>query len=35
VFGKTRLGFEAKFKRFQALMDEHVDYERLREMAGL
>jgi len=35
VFGKTRLGFEAKFSRFRALMDEHVDFERIREMAGL
>lgn len=35
VFGKTRLGHPEKFKRFQALMDEHVDYERLRKAVGL
>lgn len=29
VFGKTRLGEKAKLKQFQALMDEHCDYEKL------
>ena len=29
VYGKTRLGLPAKLSRFQALMEEHVDFKRL------
>lgn len=35
AFGKTRLGHAEKFGRFRALMEEHVDYARLREAMGL
>jgi BioD-like phosphotransacetylase family protein len=35
VFGKTRLGEKAKLKHFQALMDEHCDFERLYTAIGI
>jgi BioD-like phosphotransacetylase family protein len=35
VFGKTRLGQSAKLANFEALMEQHVDYERLLEMMEL
>jgi BioD-like phosphotransacetylase family protein len=31
VFGKTRLGQPAKLRKFQGLMDEHVDFARLSQ----
>ncbi|MDY7080636.1 MAG: phosphotransacetylase family protein [Chloroflexota bacterium] len=35
VFGKTRLGQSAKLEQFEALLDEHFDFERLYEGLGL
>ena len=35
IYGKTRLGQTAKLDQFKALLDEHVDYNRLSEMMGL
>ncbi|MEA3340066.1 MAG: phosphotransacetylase family protein [Chloroflexota bacterium] len=35
VFGKTRLGESAKLKQFEALMEEHFDFERLYREMGL
>jgi len=35
VFGKTRLGQSAKLEQFEALMEEHFDFERLYEGMGL
>jgi len=35
VFGKTRLGQHEKLERFEALMEEHVDFERLYRGLGL
>ncbi|MBN2148338.1 MAG: phosphotransacetylase family protein [Anaerolineales bacterium] len=35
VFGKTRLGQTAKLRQFQALLDQHCDYERLYRTIGL
>jgi len=35
VFGKTRLGQKAKLEEFEALLEEHFDYERLYEALGL
>lgn len=35
VFGKTRLGQETKLEQFEALLDEHFDFERLYEGMGL
>ena len=35
VFGKTRLGQAAKLERFEALLAEHFDFERLYEGLGL
>lgn len=32
VYGKTRLGLPAKLSRFQALMEEHVDFKRLYQV---
>ncbi len=34
-FGKTRLGQTAKLKQFHALMDEHLDKDRLYQSIGL
>jgi len=34
-FGKTRLGQTAKLKQFQALMDQHLDKDRLYQSLGL
>jgi uncharacterized protein len=31
IYGKTRLGQASKLKQFQALMDEHFNYARLKE----
>lgn len=35
VFGKTRLGQAEKLNRFQALLAEHLDYDRLIDTLGL
>jgi BioD-like phosphotransacetylase family protein len=35
VFGKTRLGETAKLKQYQKLLEEHLNYPRLKEMMGL
>ncbi len=35
VFGKTRLGQPEKLERFERLMGEHFDYQRLYEQLGL
>jgi len=35
VFGKTRLGQAAKLEQFEALLDEHFDFDRLYEGLGL
>jgi uncharacterized protein len=35
IFGKTRLGQTAKLEQFQALLNEHVDMERLYECFNL
>jgi len=35
VFGKTRLGQRAKLEQFEALLDEHFDFERLDDALGL
>lgn len=35
VFGKTRLGQSVKLKQFQALLDQHCDYERLYKASCL
>jgi BioD-like phosphotransacetylase family protein len=35
VFGKTRLGQSEKLATFEALMEQHVDYNRLFEVTGL
>lgn len=35
IYGKTRLGHPAKLERFRALMDEHVDYDKIYESIGL
>lgn len=35
VFGKTRLGQSAKLEQFEALMEEHFDFERLYAEIGL
>jgi BioD-like phosphotransacetylase family protein len=35
VFGKTRLGQNAKLKRFESLFSEHFDFERLYELLEL
>lgn len=35
IYGKTRLGQTAKLDQFKALLDEHVDYNRLSETMGL
>jgi hypothetical protein len=35
VFGKTRLGQASKLEQFEALMDEHFDFERLYQGLGL
>lgn len=35
VFGKTRLGQESKLERFESLLAEHFEYERLYEHLGL
>jgi BioD-like phosphotransacetylase family protein len=35
VFGKTRLGQEAKLEQFEALLAEHFDFEQLYESLGL
>jgi hypothetical protein len=34
-FGKTRLGQSSKLKQFQALLEEHLDKDRLYEAIGL
>ena len=35
IYGKTRLGDTAKLKQYHALIDEHMDYPRLKEIMGL
>lgn len=35
VYGKTRLGEQSKLKLYQALLQEHLDYERLKKGLGL
>lgn len=35
VFGKTRLGQETKLRQFEALLDEHFDFERLYDELDL
>ena len=35
VFGKTRLGQSAKLEQFEALLEEHFDFERLYKEIGL
>jgi hypothetical protein len=35
VFGKSRLGQETKLAEFQALFEEHVDFERLYTVIGI
>jgi uncharacterized protein len=35
VFGKTRLGQEAKLSEFQELFEKHVDFERLYDVIGI
>ncbi len=35
VFGKTRLGQSAKLEQFEALLEEHFDFERLYQGMGL
>jgi BioD-like phosphotransacetylase family protein len=35
VFGKTRLGQRTKLERFEALLAEHFDFERLNQALGL
>ena len=35
VFGKTRLGQPEKLAKFEALVDEHVDFERFYQALGL
>ena len=35
VFGKTRLGQSAKLEQFEALFDEHFDFDRFYEVFGL
>ncbi|MBU0702292.1 MAG: phosphotransacetylase family protein [Chloroflexi bacterium] len=35
VFGKTRLGQSAKLEQFEALLEEHFDFERLYKEMGL
>ena len=35
VFGKTRLGQSAKLEQFEALLEEHFDYERFYRALGL
>jgi len=35
VFGKTRLGQSAKLEQFEALLEEHFDFERLYEGLGM
>ncbi|HQA69213.1 MAG TPA: DRTGG domain-containing protein, partial [Aggregatilineales bacterium] len=35
VFGKTRLGQAAKLARFEALMAEYMDYQRLFKLLNL
>ena len=35
VFGKTRLGQTDKLEQFEALLDEHFDFERLYQALGL
>jgi BioD-like phosphotransacetylase family protein len=35
VFGKTRLGQSAKREQFEALLDEHFDFDRFYEVFGL
>lgn len=35
VSGKTRLGQSTKLRQFQALLDEHLDWTRLRAMMGV
>jgi hypothetical protein len=34
VYGKTRLGEQTKLKQYQALMDKHLDFERLKKGIG-
>jgi BioD-like phosphotransacetylase family protein len=35
VFGKTRLGQAVKLKQFQALLEQHCDFDRLYQSIGL
>jgi BioD-like phosphotransacetylase family protein len=35
VFGKTRLGQSAKLEQFEALLEQHFDFERLYQALGL
>jgi BioD-like phosphotransacetylase family protein len=35
VYGKTRLGEQSKLEQYQALIQEHLDYDRLKEEIGL
>jgi uncharacterized protein len=35
IYGKTRLGEKTKLKQYRALLDEHLDYNRLKQTMGL
>ena len=35
VYGKTRLGEQAKLDKYQELLDKHVDYDRLKKIMSL
>jgi uncharacterized protein len=35
IFGRTRLGQAEKLNRFQAMIAEHLDYDRLKETLGI
>jgi BioD-like phosphotransacetylase family protein len=34
VYGKTRMGQPAKVRQFHALLDRHLDYQRLNNLLG-
>jgi BioD-like phosphotransacetylase family protein len=35
VYGKTRLGEHSKLEQYQALIEKHLDYDRLKKVMGL